>query len=130
MTATASIVTSEKSDVLLVPNAALRFNPDDTGTAGRSGVTSVLMPGPPRGTASGQQRQVGIGRGSEQRVFVLDANGQPQPVTVRTGDTNGSQTEVTSGELEPGAQVITGRLAAGAPPSAPRGASGGASGGR
>ena len=55
-----------------------------------------------------------------------DANGQPRPVTVRTGDTNGSQTEVTSGELEPGAQVITGRLAAGAlPAAAPRGAPGG-----
>jgi HlyD family secretion protein len=122
MTATASIVTSEKSNVLLVPNAALRFNPDDTGASGRSGVTSVLMPGMPRGTASGQQRQVGIGRGSEQRVFVLDAQGQPRAVTVRTGDTNGSQTEVTSGELEPGAQVITGRLAEGATAEATGGA--------
>ena len=28
MTATAEIVTSEKRDVLLVPNAALRFSPD------------------------------------------------------------------------------------------------------
>ena len=61
-----------------------------------------------------------------QRVFVLDAQGQPQAVPVRTGDTNGSQTEVTSGELQPNAQVITGRLAAGPQPAAStRGAPGG-----
>jgi HlyD family secretion protein len=124
MTATAEIVTSEKTDVLLVPNAALRFNPDEAGGGERTGVTRVLMPGPPRGTASAQRREVAIGRGSEQRVFVLDAGGQPRPVTVRTGDTNGSQTEVTSGELRPDMAVVTGRLAS------PSAASGGGKRGR
>jgi len=112
MTATAEIVTSERDGVLLVPNAALRFAPDDTAANERSGVTKVLMPGPPRGTASGQKREVGIRRGSAQRVFVLGADGQPHAVEVRTGDTNGSQTEVTSDELKEGDEVITGRLAA------------------
>jgi HlyD family secretion protein len=112
MTATAEIVTSEKAGVLLVPNAALRFAPDDTGASERSGVTKVLMPGPPRGTASAQKREVGIRRGSAQRVFVLGADGQPRAVEVRTGDTNGSQTEVTSDGLKAGDEVITGRLAA------------------
>lgn len=112
MTATAEIVTSEKTDVLLVPNAALRFFPDDTGLQERTGVTKVLMPpGPPRGTASAQKREVDIGRGSTQRVFVLGTDGEPRAVSVRTGDTNGSQTEVASDELEPGDEVITGRLA-------------------
>ena len=79
MTATAEIVTSEKRDVLLVPNAALRFSPDASAAGGeRTGVTKVLMPGPPRGTAGAKTREVKIGRGSAQRVYVLDAKGEPR----------------------------------------------------
>jgi len=112
MTATAEIVTSEKKGVLLVPNAALRFSPDG-GTKERTGVTKVLMPGPPRGTANTQPREVKIGRGSAQRVYVLGTDGQPQPVEVTTGDTNGTLTEVTGDSLREGDAVITGVLAAG-----------------
>ncbi len=112
MTATAEIVTSEKQGVLLVPNAALRFSPDG-GAKERSGVTKVLMPGPPRGTASTQSREVKIGRGSTQQVHVLGADGQPQPVAVTTGDTNGTLTEVMGDSLHEGDAVITGVLAAG-----------------
>lgn len=115
MTATAEIVTSEKRDVLLVPNAALRFSPGGAGAQDqqRGGVTSVLIPMRSRGT-SGQKRDVGIGRGSAQTVHVLGADGQPEPVRVTTGDTNGTQTEVSGDELRAGALVITGQLATGA----------------
>lgn len=112
MTATAEIVTSEKKGVLLVPNSALRFSPDG-GARERTGVTKVLMPGPPRGTASAQSREVKIGRGSTQQVHVLGADGQPQPVAVTTGDTNGTLTEVMGDSLHEGDAVITGVLAAG-----------------
>jgi HlyD family secretion protein len=112
MTATAEIVTTEKRNVLLVPNAALRFSPDGNGIKERSGVTKVLMPGPPRGTAAA--REVKIGRGSAQRVYVLGQDGQPEAVAVTTGDTNGTLTEVTSDTLREGADVITGQLATGA----------------
>jgi HlyD family secretion protein len=116
MTATAEIVTNEKKGVLLVPNAALRFSPDagGPGAGQRGGVTRVLLPGPPRGTNSGRPRDVGIGRGSTQRVYVVGADGKPQAVQVTTGDTNGSVTEVTGDGLSEGAQVITGQLATGA----------------
>lgn len=118
MTATAEIVTSEKRDVLLVPNSALRFSPD-AGAAGgeRSGVTRILMPGPPRGTAGNKAREVQIGRGSAQEIYILSAKGEPEPVAVKTGDTNGTLTEVTGATLREGAAVITGKLA-------PEGASG------
>ncbi len=112
MTATAEIVTSEKRGVLLVPNAALRFSPDASAASGeRSGVTKVLMPGPPRGTAGNKTREVKIGRGSEQRVYVLNAQGEPEAVAVTTGDTNGTLTEVSGDSLREGAAVITGKLA-------------------
>jgi HlyD family secretion protein len=116
MTATAEIVTSEKHDVLLVPNAALRFSPDTDGAGGgeRSSVTRVLLPGRPRGTADQNKREVGIGRGSAQAVYVLGADGQPQRIAVKTGDTNGVQTEIVGARLAEGSLVITGQLATGA----------------
>jgi HlyD family secretion protein len=116
MTATAEIVTTERRDVLLVPNAALRFSPERDAAARNGdggGVTSVLVPR--RGFRRGNraEREVGIGRGSRQTVHVLGADGTPQPVQVVVGETNGSVTEIVGGELEAGMEVITARLAAG-----------------
>ncbi len=57
------------------------------------------------------------------RVFVLDANGQPSMVSVRTGLSDGSMTEMLAGELKEGDQVIVGTAQAGGaprPPSGPR----------
>jgi HlyD family secretion protein len=116
MTATAEIVTNERRGVLLVPNAALRFSPerDAARQNQRSGVTSVLVPrGGRRGLGNRPEREVAIGRGSRQTVYVLGADGNPQPVTVMVGATNGSETEVVGGDLRAGMEVITARLAAG-----------------
>lgn len=118
MTATADIVTSEQRGQLLVPNAALRFSPEReaAGQRGqRGGVASVLVPQrgrSGRGGRGGGDREVEIGRGSRQTVYVLGENGQPQPIQVTTGETNGSQTVVRGQGLKPGMKVITGRLAA------------------
>lgn len=112
MTATAEIVTSEKKNVLLVPNAALRFSPDRASGGGSQGVTSILVPrGPRRGNRA--EREVGIGRGSQRVLYILDADGQPQPIQVTTGESNGSMTEVTGQNIKPGMEVITGQMAAG-----------------
>jgi HlyD family secretion protein len=111
MTATADIVTSEKKDVLLVPNAALRFKPSSGASGQDSGIAgSLVMRGPRRG---GGQRQATLGRGAIQTVYVKGADGQPQPLQVTTGDTNGQMTEVLGGALKPGMQVITAQLAGG-----------------
>ncbi|MCC6172822.1 MAG: efflux RND transporter periplasmic adaptor subunit [Gammaproteobacteria bacterium] len=115
MTATADIVTGERNNVLLVPNAALRFTP--AGAAGSrppasGGVTSVLVPRGPRGNRAASEREVGIGRGSRQTLYVLGADGQAQPLMVTVGESNGSETEVTGNELREGMQVVTGQLAA------------------
>ena len=45
-------------------------------------------------------------------VYVIDAKGFPQAVSVTTGDSNGSLTEVIGGDLKAGQQVITGRMSA------------------
>jgi HlyD family secretion protein len=118
MTATAEIVTAERRNVILVPNAALRWSPerDAASTKGQGGVTSVLVPrggrGGRRGGAAGG-REVSIGRGSRQTVYVLGADGQPQAVQITVGESNGSVTEVLTGDLREGQEVITSRLAPG-----------------
>jgi HlyD family secretion protein len=122
MTATAEIVTSERRNVLLVPNAALRWSPEREAAASRGqagGVTSVLVPRGGRGGRGGGagggrgQREVAIGRGSRQTVYVLGADGNPAPVRVVVGESNGSETEIVGGELREGQDVITSRLAPG-----------------
>lgn len=116
MTATADIVTTEKRGVLLVPNAALRFSPDRPGGQGaggqRGGLTSVLAPSPPR-RGNRANREVTIGRGSRQTVYIVGEDGKPKAIRVTVGDTNGSQTEVTGNEIREGMEVITGQLAPG-----------------
>jgi len=113
MTATANIVTSERQNVLLVPNAALRWSPERDAANGKAGgVTSVLVPRIGRRGAGGG-REVSIGRGSRQTVYVLGADGTPQAVQVIVGESNGSETEITGGDLHEGQEVITARLAPG-----------------
>jgi HlyD family secretion protein len=111
MTATADILIARKRDALLVPNAALRFSPDGAASNERTGV-AALVPMPGRGGANRDQRQVSIGRGSQQAVYVLGPDGRPQRKAVTVGETDGTFTEITGGELRPGMRVITGRLAA------------------
>jgi HlyD family secretion protein len=118
MTATAEIVTAERQNVILVPNAALRWSPerDAASTKGQGGVTSVLVPRGGRGGRGGGRgggREVSIGRGSRQTVYVLGADGQPQAVQITVGESNGSVTEVVGGNLREGQEVITSRLAPG-----------------
>ena len=116
MTATAEITTTSKPNVLLVPNAALRFTPVSTTPAAQAsgGITGALMPRRPRPGGNGGARTATTGRGATQTVYVLDATGKPQPEEITTGVSNGTVTEVTGGQLKEGQNVITGQLASGA----------------
>lgn len=116
MTATAEIITRAKPDVLLVPNAALRFRPGagtQAASSGQGGIAGALVPRGRRGGAGATEKSATMSRGAQQTVYVLGADGQPQPVQVTTGDTDGTVTEVTGGDLKPGMKVITGQLASG-----------------
>jgi len=127
MTATADIVTTARDNVLLVPNAALRFKPVAAAGAGApsGGIAGALVPRRPR-TGGGDTAVV---RGGSQTVYVKDENGQPRAVSITTGVTNGTMTEVIGGDLQPGMQVITGQLS-GTASSAGKRRSGGAAGGQ
>jgi HlyD family secretion protein len=130
MTATADIVTMSKKNVLLVPNAALRYRPTAEGQgtdSSKGGITSALVPRGPRRSGNRAERSVTTDRGAQQTIYVLGADGQPQAVQITTGDTNGTLTEVASGKLSAGMKVITGQLSDG---SSDASASGGRSGAR
>ena len=111
MTATADIVTSDKSNALLVPNAAFRFKPQAAGAADDGGGIAGSLTF--RRRRDRPERTATLGRGATQTVYVKGADGKPKPIQVTTGDTNGTVTEVLSGPLKPGMQVITGQLAGG-----------------
>ena len=102
MTATATIQTAGAKNVLIVPNAALRFTPA-TDTKAK---TSALQIGPPD-ARKGKVQQRGIGAGSHQLVYVLDTANKLRPVEVVTGQSDGRTTAVT-GPLKPGDTVVTG----------------------
>ena len=130
MTATADIVTMQKHNVLLIPNAALRFRPTSGAAASSSsGITGALVPRGPRRGGNSSTRSVTTERGAQQTVYIVDDAGKPKAIQVTTGDTNGSTTEVTSGELRAGMRVITGQLATGATQSSSSSRGGGGAGG-
>ena len=112
MTATAEIVTAERENVLLVPNAALRFTPPQSNEAepkGGSGLLASLMPRPPRSMMrSGKQptntkgsKGVGVAR----QIWIL-RDSQPVALPVTVGSSDGRMTEVTGEGVEAGLPVI------------------------
>lgn len=105
MTATATIATQNTGNALLVPNAALRFRPDEKEEAA-GGVFQ------PQIGLEGQKQLATIGEGSRQQVQVLQADGTLKAVEVVTGRSDGRRTVVTSKELKPGMKVVTGIKAA------------------
>jgi HlyD family secretion protein len=111
MTATATIITAQEKNVLMVPNAALRFQPSAGAVQQQSGGSILPMPGP-RFRPGGSTQEVTIGRGSRQTVYTLGEDGKLTPHEVTAGSTNGSETIVTGKTLKAGMTVVTGALAA------------------
>jgi len=88
MTANVSVIIARHGNVMKIPNAALRFKPKEM-------PESRKMPGgdQPKGPS----------------VWTLTAgkaNGKPKRTSVKTGATDGSFTELVSGEIAEGAEVI------------------------
>ncbi|HAL40022.1 MAG TPA: efflux RND transporter periplasmic adaptor subunit, partial [Polaromonas sp.] len=115
MTASSTITSTERRDVLLVPNTALRFTPavaGGTSTAkSSSGIVSSLIPRMPRGGAA----KSASGSGTSRQVWVLQG-GAAVAVGVTPGISDGRMTEITAGDLQAGMLVITDQRSAGTAP--------------
>lgn len=102
MTATATIVTAQRDNALLVPNAALRFTPTKATPKADGSLVASLLPRPPSET----KRATATAVPGALQVWVLEG-GEPRAVPVKTGVSNGRFTEITGGDLKPGMAVIT-----------------------
>ncbi len=91
MTANVTLIVTEKSDILLVPNSALRFRPVT--------VDSTATMGPP-------SRKGTVAEVETPGVYVLQ-NKKPVKVEVEKGVTDGERTEIVSG-VDEGTQVLVG----------------------
>lgn len=74
------------------------------------GILSKLMPRPPmmnkQSKSNGSSTK--LLSNSEQKLWVLDDNGFPRPIEVKTGITDGKHTEILSGDVKADMKVITG----------------------
>jgi HlyD family secretion protein len=109
MTANLRIVVDSRENVLKVPNAALRFRPaqgraEAVKTAGAEEDKGTLLVS--LGSAAGGVRSPA--EGTSARVWVLGKDGQPQPVAIRVGLSDGNHGELVAGDLDEGMQVIIG----------------------
>ncbi|HEX9305312.1 MAG TPA: efflux RND transporter periplasmic adaptor subunit [Thermoanaerobaculia bacterium] len=132
MTANVSIEVARVNDVVRIPNAALRFRPEEKATTSpeeraaslgagggtaavarqvdqsRGGGASGGSGGASRGGGGGGRRGKG-GPPTEQTVYKLPpAKAEPDPVKIQTGISDGRLTQVVSGQLAVGDSVVTG----------------------
>ncbi len=110
MTANVIVVVVSKDSVLKIPNAALRFRPSEKagvtvskGPADKAGkglsVPADKAGGRPSGKGGGASGQKGY------TIWILE-NDKPKQVQVTIGISDGSFTEVTSGDVTEGQEVI------------------------
>src|SRR6266704_5252485 len=107
MTANVSIIVAHKDNVLQIKNAALRYRPAEA-TPAELGSRSPA----PAGGRGGPRREQ---RTSGRTVYLL-SGGQPKPVQIKTGISDGVVTEVVEG-LKDGDRVVTAEMAAKSQPA-------------
>ncbi|MEI7455314.1 MAG: efflux RND transporter periplasmic adaptor subunit [Nitrosomonadales bacterium] len=95
MTAYVSIAVTERRNVLFVPNVALRFKPVEKAGA-------PVKPRSETGKPKEDKRD-----GFSGRLYVL-RNGQLVAVPVKLGITDNRNTEILSGDIKAGDQIVTG----------------------
>ena len=147
MTANLTVTIDERNDVLKVPNSALRFTPQTAQTNDAAQARAGNGNGQRRGAArrqnagngttdnaaaaaqqsdgtNAQQPRQQFARATEpvlpgqtRRLWVLGADGKPEPRRIKVGLSDGSATEVVEGDLREGDVVITGQNVAA--PSSP-----------
>jgi HlyD family secretion protein len=128
MTATVTIVHAERADVLAVANAGLRFKPPAEALSS-SAATLASAPAPaPAGSGGGngggrgRRGHPGEDDGASRTLYVLRA-GSPEPVSIKTGLSDGTVTEVVSGDLHEGDEVVVDAIVPGKPGSSGGGGS-------
>lgn len=122
MTANLTITIDERNNVLRVPNAALRFRPSTTNRnrSGSDGTGQRQNRGQRNSDENVGQNEnrltpstAPVMSGQTRLVWVLGQDGKPQPRRITVGLSDGSATEVVSGNLQEGDVVVIGETVSG-----------------
>ena len=117
MTANVQFLVSQKEDVLTIPNMAIRFKPPEEKNQAQELLRQEQSRTAPRPGARRTSRSGGGGGGEGRRVrqvrIYLLRDAKAQPLDVQLGISDGSRTEVVSGDLNENEPVIIG-MASGA----------------
>jgi HlyD family secretion protein len=123
MTANVEFLVSEKTDVLKIPNAALRFRPPSErqpaqvsavrGNAGRETAGGGGRGGASPNARGGSRNREGAQ--SRQGTVYLLRDQEATPVRLRLGISDGTYTEVVSGDIQANDQVILAMAGGGSP---------------
>jgi HlyD family secretion protein len=105
MTVTAEIRARHFTNVLLVPNAAVRFVPPPQPTAQKRGLLEGLLGGPRFRRPAKQKSDAKPGSEPERKIWTL-VDGEPVSVPVRVGASDGRMTIVQGGKIAPDMKVI------------------------
>ena len=116
MTAYVNIAIAKADDVLMVPNAALRFKPADSAgkTVEMNGDASSNATANGTDRREGRKGKRGNHDGNTGTVYVVEGD-VIRPVSDENGITDNRMTEITGGELKDGARVIVGERPTGDP---------------
>jgi HlyD family secretion protein len=112
MTATADILVDDVKGGLLVPNAALRFQPPEDVVENQLLSAGSQLLGVPVGPANANSESAPPAQRGPQaaglnlRRVWIDDGGKAKPIDVETGATDGRMTEIVRGPLKPGQHVI------------------------
>ncbi len=122
MTANVTIVYAQRDDVLAVSNTALRYRPIDAAPSARRGGGGSGSASPASSGSSGRrggrraaaaaEQDGGVGENAAPAVVLEDKTiyvlrgGVPTAVTVHTGLSDGTITELVDGDVKEGDQVI------------------------
>lgn len=123
MTARVDFLTQSATDVLKVSNAALRFSPTDeqlaelgvkkaakparTESTGTNAATSTISAAD-RAARRAARGAGGGGRPAIATLYYLDKDGNVTTTMVRTGITDGTNTQITGKDIQAGMKVIAG----------------------
>lgn len=106
MTANVAVITAQRDATVKISNAALRFRPPNAPASGEKKTGTSAAPGQRPPGASGSPPK--SDRPRERTVYLLPANtDQLQAVSIKTGISDGVDTEVVAG-LKEGDVIVTG----------------------
>ncbi len=102
MTATAKIIIADFSNVLAVPNEALRYTPPRVAPSQGFSITQIFMPRFPRNDRAKRE----VATDGKRSIYIMES-GKPKEVRIKIGASDGKYTIVEQGDIKANDEIIT-----------------------